>query len=114
MAALYPADGIPADLDQRIAAIASRQHGVFSRRQAELCSATGDKIRWRPRTKRWEPIYPGVYRLAGSPRTWRQVAMAALLYFGPGTVLSHRAAVVLRDGGGRKRRQIEVTYGEEP
>jgi len=43
----------------------------------------------------WERLYPGVYRLAGVPATWRQALFAACLAWGLGAVVSHRAAAAL-------------------
>src|SRR3954471_574171 len=41
---------------------------------------------------RWEPLYPAVYRLPGAPRTMRQRAMAAVLWAGSESAISHTSA----------------------
>lgn len=109
MRALYNEDRTQRGLDQRVARLASRQHGVFTRAQALACGATEGAVRWRIESGRWERLHPKVYRLAGVPRTWRQQAMAACLYMGPSVVLSHRAAALLRALVGFKRAGVEVT-----
>jgi very-short-patch-repair endonuclease len=43
----------------------------------------------------WDRLYPGVYRLAGAPITWRQSLLAAVLALGEGAVVSYRAAAAL-------------------
>ncbi|MGH2725472.1 MAG: endonuclease domain-containing protein [Actinomycetota bacterium] len=54
-------------------------------------------------------MYPAVYRLAGTPRTWRQDALAACLHFGEGTAVSFRSAAKLRGGDAFKRQMLEIT-----
>ena len=76
-------------------AIASRQHGAVSLQQLveagvsrhaiARASASGEIIR----------VAPSVYIVAGSPRTWRQRLMVAVLDAGPGACVSHRAAAIL-------------------
>ena len=44
---------------------------------------------------RWRAAGPGVYRIAGTPVTWRSHLLAAVLAGGPGAVASHRSAGAL-------------------
>jgi very-short-patch-repair endonuclease/predicted transcriptional regulator of viral defense system len=82
--------------DRRIAATADAQHGVFSIVQALACGFTKKEIRTRLRTYRWEPVLPGVFRLRGAPRTWRQMLMAAYLWASRSSAaVSHRSAAAL-------------------
>jgi hypothetical protein len=93
--------------DQRIAAIAAVQHGVFTRLQASRCGATDTMIDWRLRVGRWRRLHRGIYALAGSAKTWRQAAIAAsLLLDAP---LSFRAAAALARLRGFKPNKIELT-----
>src|SRR5438132_2596682 len=108
MRALYDENHRQKSVDKRVAAIAAKQHGVFTRVQARRCDAADGAIRWRLRAGRWERLHPSVYRLAGAPKTWRQQAMAACLFLGPRAASSHRAAAVLRGLLGFKRAQLEV------
>lgn len=75
-------------------AIASKQHGAIarwqlirlvSRRAIDRAVESGELIR----------AAPAVYVIAGSPRTWKQRLMVAVLDAGPGACVSHRAAAVL-------------------
>lgn len=109
MAALYAQDHTRQSVDRRVGRIAARQHGVFTHDQATACGITRDAILWRVRVGRWERLYPAVFRLAGSPRTWRQDALAACLHFGAGTALSFRSAALLRGVGGLKDQTLEIT-----
>lgn len=105
----YNEIGMQQHMDQRIAQIANRQHGVFSRTQAVRCGATNEAIRWREKVGRWERLHPKIYRLAGAPRTWRQTALAACLYLGPQATLSYRAAAALRGLAAFRSGRVEVT-----
>lgn len=75
-------------------AIASVQHGAIarwqligsvSRRAIERAIESGELIR----------AAPEVFVLPGSPRTWRQRLMIAVLDAGPGACVSHRSAAIL-------------------
>ena len=83
------------DLPSALGELARLQHGVFCRRQAIRAGLTVDLIRSRVRRDAWRPLYPGVYTiLTGVPgrsaRLW-----AAVLYAGPGALLSHETAAEL-------------------
>ncbi|MGH2796002.1 MAG: type IV toxin-antitoxin system AbiEi family antitoxin domain-containing protein [Actinomycetota bacterium] len=93
-------------VDRLIDRIASRQHGLFTRKQAAASGATKAIISWRVRAGRWQRVYPDVFRLAGNPRTWRQDALAACLHYG-GTVAFGTAAV-LRGFLSRRGGRVEV------
>jgi very-short-patch-repair endonuclease len=80
---------------QRVARFAAAQHGALSRAQALECGVGPRTIDRRLAAGVWDPLYPGVYRLAGSPATWRQSLLAACLAWGDGAVVSHRAAAAL-------------------
>jgi hypothetical protein len=43
-------------------------------------------------SKRWEALYPAIYRIAGAPPSPQQNAMAVCLWGGKGTVLGFRTA----------------------
>jgi len=70
------------------------QHGVFSRAQALAAGATPRVIHGRLASGRWERIHRSVYRLTGTPATWRGSLMAACLSLGR-AVASHRSAAAL-------------------
>ncbi|MGH2785186.1 MAG: type IV toxin-antitoxin system AbiEi family antitoxin [Actinomycetota bacterium] len=89
------AESTQAGFDERAARLAGAQQGVIARVQAARLGATKDVIRHRLRTGRWIPISRVVFRLAGSPSSWRQSLMAAVLAWGDGAVVSHLAAAAL-------------------
>src|SRR5688572_18463796 len=66
-------------MDLRIAAIAARQFGVFTRRQALEVGFGRRAIEHRLRAGRWQRVRWGVYRMAGALSGWRQDVMAACL-----------------------------------
>ena len=99
--------------DERIARLAAAQHGVFARDQATRLGATRGIVHHRLRTGRWERQAPDVFRLAGSPRSWRQQLIVAVLCWGDGAVVSHRAAVALLRMVGFEPVLVELTVPRE-
>lgn len=84
-----------ASMDERIAALAGRQHGVVTRSQLLTMGVTRRMVDSRLRAKRLLPLHRGVYRLGtlrGPLQPERAREMAAVLACGPGAVLSHRSA----------------------
>jgi hypothetical protein len=55
------------------------------------------------------PAAPTVYRIAGTPKTWEQRALAEVLAAGPLARLSHRAGAALWVVPGFKPNRIEIT-----
>lgn len=80
------------DLLQALLFIAERQHGLITRAQALSKGLTIEGIRGRLRTGLWEKVHAGIYRVAGSRKTWKQALMAACLAAGKGSAVSHLAA----------------------
>lgn len=81
--------------EQVVASFASRQHGLISRAQLLDTGLSDAKIAHRLSTGHLERVFRGVYRIAGSQQSWSADLMAALLYCGPGSALSHRTAARL-------------------
>jgi len=96
-------------VDARIALVAARQHGVFTRAQAVAAGATPGAIRHRLLAGRWHAVGAGVYRLAGVPVTWAQRALAACLISGKEAVVSHRSAAVLWGVSGFRPGPLDLT-----
>ncbi|MEN8114871.1 MAG: DUF559 domain-containing protein [Actinomycetota bacterium] len=67
------------DIDRLLATIATRQHGVFSHRQALAVGATRGQIDYRRASGAWIDLDYAVYSLDSSPATWRRQVMAAIL-----------------------------------
>ena len=89
------ADSPPAtphvDFDRRLLEIAGSQHGLVARDQLSEFG-TVRQIEYRLARGRLEQVYEGVYRLAGSPRTWHHRLMAACLASSGANAVSFRAA----------------------
>jgi len=65
--------------DRLIARVASRQHGVFSHRQAVAVGFTRHQIQRRRDSGAWINLARGVYALDSAPATWHRQVMAAVL-----------------------------------
>ena len=76
-----------------LAAIARRQFGLVSHRQA-LTVVTVGQLKRLLASRRLEPVRRGVYRAAGTPENWHQHLLAACLA-SPGSVASFRSAAAL-------------------
>ena len=83
--------------DHVVSRFAARQHGLVSRAQLIDAGVTSAMIAHRFETGHLERVLKGVYRVAGGQSTWHADLMAALLYCGPGSALSHRTAARLHE-----------------
>jgi len=81
--------------DRRLAAIATRQYGVFSAQQAEDCGLTRRVLDRRVDRCQLVRAQPGVYVPAGAPESWRRDTVAAVLSMGHLAAASHRTAAEL-------------------
>jgi very-short-patch-repair endonuclease len=81
--------------DRLLAAIAEAQFGVFARQQAADVGLSEYALTRRVIAGRWEALFPGVYRFPGTTRTGRQNAMAAVLWGGSSSAISHTTAARL-------------------
>jgi very-short-patch-repair endonuclease len=100
-------------VDRAIEAIARRQHGTFSRRQAEVSGATARMIQGRRSSGAWLTLDSGVYALNGLPGTWLRQAKAAELRV-PGSAVSHRAAAHILGIDGHPAGPIDVVTESRP
>lgn len=80
--------------DQRIGALAAKQHGLISMRQAAGAGLSHTQVRRRVAVGRWERMAHGIYRVHGAPVTRLQRAMVAVLAR-PDGVISHLVAAEL-------------------
>ena len=85
-----------ASADERAAAEAEKQEGAISLGQLTGAGLSLRSVRRRVRSKRLG-ITPArsVYRLPGSPRTWRQDLWVAILASPPAALVSHTSAAAL-------------------
>ena len=81
-------------IDDVIAALAARQHGVVTRAQLLAAGIAPDTVRSRVRTRRLVPVHHGVYRV-GPVVDPRAREMAAALACGAGAVVSHYSGAAL-------------------
>lgn len=79
---------IPAALGR----LAGSQHGVLARAQARSSGMPQSTIRSKLESKRWVRIHRGVYATFTGPVSRYARLWAAILYAGPGAVLSHETA----------------------
>lgn len=87
--------------------LAAGQAGVFSRTQAVDHGTTPTRLRTLLRRDLISRVHPGVYRINGSPITWRQRVAAATLWL-PGSLASHRCAAGLWELDGLGRPPVEL------
>jgi hypothetical protein len=99
--------------EERAMELAAAQHGVISQNQARGLGASDDEIEYRVARRKFIPLHPGVYRVAGAPPTWRQRLVAACLSVGPVSAVSHRAAASLHGLWSPKDELVEVTVGRD-
>lgn len=88
--------------------IAARQFGVIQRAQALAVGMTASGIVRQVKSGRWERFLPGIYRIEGSHASWKQRLMAASLWAGEVSAVSHRAAAGLWRLDGFKGGPVEI------
>lgn len=81
--------------DRKLSRCAERQHGLVTRAQALAAGFSERAIDYRIRERTWERLHPSVYLLAGSPRSYPQVVLGAVLAAGEPVVVSGRTAGML-------------------
>jgi very-short-patch-repair endonuclease len=96
-------------LDQRMARLAGRQHGIVGRWQLEELGFTEQMIRTRMAHGGLSRLHRGVYAVGHRAITFESRWMAAVLAHGPAAVLSHRSAGQLWGLYPRSRIAPEVT-----
>src|SRR5205085_4355145 len=96
-------------LDPQIGATAAQQYGLVTRAQALAIGMSPKAIKRRLAAARWEMVWSDVYRLAGSPQTWRQQLLTAVLAAGDRAAASGESAAALWQLPGFSAGPIEVT-----
>lgn len=81
-------------LEQRIDAIAEKQHGVVTLQQLREAGLTRQMVWDRVRKGRFAPLHRGIYRV-GPRLSDRTEEMGAVLACGPRALISHRSAAAL-------------------
>lgn len=88
--------------------VGRRQWGLVTKQQARELMSDKTIERYRARGL-LVIVYPGVYRLAGVPASWRQRMLAGCMAYGDPVALSHRAAAKLWGLEGIVAEDCEVT-----
>jgi very-short-patch-repair endonuclease len=99
-------------LDHQIAGLADEQHGVVGRQQLVALGVGRGSLEKRLKSGRLHwilPGLPGVYAVGHRVLSQEARWMAAVLFAGPGAVLSHRSAAALWRIRGAGSGAIEVT-----
>ncbi|MGI8806294.1 MAG: type IV toxin-antitoxin system AbiEi family antitoxin domain-containing protein [Acidimicrobiales bacterium] len=82
-------------MDSPLATLAEQQHGLVTIAQARAAGLSRSAILHRLDCGRWQQAGAGVYRLAGTARSWEQRLTALVLASGPVAAASHRSAAAL-------------------
>jgi very-short-patch-repair endonuclease len=102
------AERTPSGNERQVRRLADAQHGVVSRRQARGTGISDAAIARRVSAELWERVLPGVFRITGGPITRSQLPMAAALWAGDGSVVSHATAAGLWRIEGVRERRVEL------
>jgi len=82
------------DADRAVAAVLRKQGGLITRPQALAAGLTEARLRYRTRPDGpWQGVLPGIYRSTNGPLAGGQREVAAVLYAGPGCMLTGPAAL---------------------
>jgi hypothetical protein len=85
----------PTQRDERLWKLATRQHGIVSRKQMRALGWSDDVIDHAVRVGRLHRTFRGAYALGHPHQSERSRLMAAVLACGKGAVISHRSAGAL-------------------
>ncbi len=100
--------------DRALLWLLAHQRGVVSRVQALESGVSEDGLRHRIRTGGpWQRLLPGVYLAATGQSTREQRQIAAILYAGPTSVITGRAALRACGIGGPETEMIDVLIPAE-
>jgi hypothetical protein len=100
--------------DRALRLVLLTQRGVLTRAQALSCGITASGIEHRIRRGGpWLRLLPGVYLTATGGPTWDQRAAAAMLYAGPGSVITGPAAIRSYGIRGPQPRRVDVLIPHE-
>lgn len=95
--------------DRGIARLAEGQHGVVARRQLIELGLSDARIKGRIAQGRLHVVHRGVYAVGHRLLDLRGRWMAAVLFGGPGAILSHWSAAELWGIVSRRGRAIDIT-----
>lgn len=90
-------------------AVVAGQAGVVSRPQLLRAGMPGSSIAARVDRGRWQRVHPGVYGTFTGTLPWEARLWAAVLYVGPGALLSHQTAAEVLGLADERSQVIHVT-----
>jgi predicted transcriptional regulator of viral defense system len=93
----------------RVAAFQAKQLGLVTRSQAREVGASDGAIQRLVDSGAWIRVHPNVFALASVASSWQQKLMAAYLWAGEGTCVSHRSACRLHELEGIRSDAIELS-----
>jgi predicted transcriptional regulator of viral defense system len=96
-------------LDAQVTQIAERHHGVFGAHHLRELEVSRHVRTARLTAGRWERVHEDVYRIVGTPLSWRGRLLAACWAGGVRAAASHRSAAELWGLPGRDGDNIEIT-----
>jgi hypothetical protein len=97
-----------------LAELIVRQNGVVTRSQTRRCEMSDEALRHRIRDDgSWRVLLPGVYVTNTGTPTLSQRQMAAVLYAGPGSVITGPAALVKHRIRAPQTRSVDVLIPHE-
>src|SRR4051794_22356826 len=100
---------VPPHLDEAIARLAVRQHGVVALAQLRELGLSARAVQARAARGRLHRLYRGVYALGHVALTVQGTRLAAVLACGPAAVLSHRSAAAAWGLRPTSRARLEVS-----
>jgi hypothetical protein len=95
-------------MEQSFHEVIARQRGLITREQARQ-HLTDSAIRTRLSTGTWIAVHAEVFRHVAFPVSHEQRLLAAVLATGPGSAVSHRAALACHGLRGYDNRLVEVS-----
>jgi hypothetical protein len=101
--------GVDSKVPPGVRRIAVEQAGVVSRLQVLRAGVSRHTITSKVRHGLWQQLHPGVYGTFTGAITWEARLWAAVLYAGPGALLSHETAAELLGLADRRYPLIQVT-----
>lgn len=97
-----------AEIEAGVRNLAARNHGIISRKRALEAGLKRSRIDGLVSSGRWEAVYEGVYRIAGSVADRGQRIASVLAWAGEGAVLSHHTAAEVWGFEGIKAPPVDV------
>src|SRR3954451_8030856 len=103
-----------AEVNAKIAAIASCQYALITRQQALETGMSRAAIQRRVASGEWTVVRRGVYRVTAAPTSWRQAVLARILAAGDGAVAGGMSAAALwkLPGFPAEAIQLRTQYGK--